>query len=100
RFGGYADQRFVLVLLSGLLVISASIGFFFRPNLLVSGLMVFAPTLLLSLAFCLVAFAFRSQPYVWAEPGMYGFFFLAPVMAGFALGVTGDADRFIETLLL
>ena len=82
-FGGYADQRFALIVLSGLLSLLSIVSYAWRwPVNPVSAFRVWFPTLLLCVAYLLLSLPYLSQPYAWVEPGMYGFFFLSTFAAG------------------
>jgi len=82
-FGGYADQRFLLIGLSGLLVIAPILSFAVKPQVSIRRtLLLLSPALILCVAFIALALPFRSQLYVWTEPGMYSFYFLAIVVSG------------------
>ncbi len=99
-FGGYADQRFLQVILSGLLVASALVFLGCQrkisPARLVGTLIV---TLALSLAFLLLSLPFvQLRPYVWVEPGMYTFFFMAVIMAAAVLTWSGQLASYVRFL--
>ena len=82
-FGGYADQRFLLIGLSGLMVIAPILSFAVKPQVSIRRtLLLLSPALILCVAFIALALPFRSQLYVWTEPGMYSFYFLAIVVSG------------------
>src|SRR5690554_5614328 len=81
--GGYADQRFLLIALSGLLVVCTIFSFAVTPLVSIRGaLLVLLPVVILCAAFIALALPFWSQLYAWVEPGMYFFFFLAMVVSG------------------
>lgn len=81
--GGYADQRFALAILFGLLTFSVIISYARRwPVDLHTALRAGLPTFLLCLVYMLLSFPYRNQPYVWVEPGMYGFFFVSTFATG------------------
>ncbi|GHD54169.1 O-antigen ligase [Marinobacter persicus] len=94
-FGGYADQRLALSFISGFLIL-ASIGAQARHSPLSRGVSAkaFFPTLVLCLTFLLLSLSFQGQRYVWVEPGMYAFFFLATVAGGRWLVWSGGAAAF------
>lgn len=88
--GGYATQRFALVILCGFLLLISFLflaikGFF--ENF--SGLLVFSPTLVLILGLLLAPVIDVTNRYAWVEPGMYSFYFLSVFMFGILLVVSG-----------
>jgi len=100
-FGGYADQRFVLSLISGLLI--PVFIFLYARNWPVRLGVVFRtvlPTLVLCFAWFFLVLPFRAQPYAWVEPGMYALFFLTSVTCGGYLAWTGSATRYARFLAL
>ncbi|WP_417547080.1 O-antigen ligase family protein [Marinobacter segnicrescens] len=99
--GGYADQRFLLVLLSGLLVTGSILTLLNQSQLrgcsLVSELL---PFTMFSVSFLLLTVPFASQSYLWVEPGMYGFYFLAVGCTGVALARVDAAFGYTCFLIL
>lgn len=93
-FGGYADQRFFLMAVSGLLVVVPVSSFAAELAVTPSRVWVFLPTLVLCLAFVALSIPFGSQAYVWVEPGMYAFYFLAAIASGACLAWTGASAAF------
>src|SRR5690554_6675187 len=96
-FGGYADQRFGLLAVGGLLAV--------LPLLSVAGSRasgsawgVLLPTVLLCLSFLALSVPFGHQPYAWAEPGMYAFFLMTMIVSGACLALTGCGVAFGHTL--
>lgn len=82
-FGGYADQRFFLTALCGFLVAASLYSFVIKPPVSTrTAFTMMLPTLTLCLALLLLSASLYAQPYIWAEPGMYAFFFLATVTSG------------------
>lgn len=99
-FGGYADQRFLLIALSGLLVLSPVLSYVVTPLVSIRrALLVLAPAFVLGLVFIALALPFWSQPYVWVEPGMYAFYFVAMVASGGYLAWGGDSVIYSRVLL-
>jgi len=68
-FGGYADQRFLLVAVTGLLAVVPVIFFALKPSAAPAQGLVLLPTLMLCLAFGGLAAPFGKQVYAWVEPG-------------------------------
>ena len=100
-FGGYADQRFFLVVVSGLLVIGAVASSVAKPPVSDrTAVSIALPTLILCLSFLLFSVPFYNQPYVWGEPGMYAFFFLATVASGAYLAWSGSGIYYARLLVL
>lgn len=82
-FGGYAGQRFALAVVLGLLSFVSVVSYaWWWPVNPANAFRAALPTLLLCLAYLLLTLPYRTQPYVWVEPGMYGLFFLATFTAG------------------
>lgn len=81
--GGYADQRFILLVLSGFLLAGSFVYItFLRHGDHISLVSTLLPFSMFSLAFPLLSIPYHEQPYIWSEPGMYAFYFTA-------LGFTG-----------
>lgn len=101
-YGGYADQRFVLLVLSGLLTLLplGLCALSTCPQIQSRFITIIAPSSALSAGFLVLSLPYSGQPYVWVEPGMYGFFFLAPVMVGAWASVLGAGERFVHGLLI
>lgn len=86
--GGYADQRMLLVLLSGFLtVVPISLIGILAPMKLESLFPHLFPISLVALSFPILAIPFEATPYVWVEPGMFAFYFLAMGTAGYCLSM-------------
>lgn len=99
-FGGYAEQRWLLLMLSGGLVVAGLIWLWVLNNR-----QVIMP---LSSLYLIVAFAV-SFPFLtfltpahhdwrWVEPGMYAFYFLAVGFTGLYLAASGKAFAFAAYL--
>ena len=99
-FGGYADQRFFLVAATGLLAVVPGIFFALKPAVAPVRSLVLLPTLLLCSAFIGLAVPFGERAYVWVEPGMYSFYFLAAIASGSALAWAGVGAVFVRFLIL
>ncbi|PSF12919.1 hypothetical protein C7H10_12050 [Marinobacter shengliensis] len=100
-FGGYADQRFLLLALSGLLVIISSAFLVLnRYSSICKSLRVLVPITLLCGSFFVLSLPFRGQLYVWVEPGMYAFFFFATVVSGAWASWTGSNENVGRDLVL
>jgi O-antigen ligase len=100
-FGGYADQRIVLSVIPVFLIF----GFIFScarygAVSLSTVAKVLFPTLLLCLSYLVSALPFQSQPYVWVEPVMYTFFFLAMVASGASLSWAVASISYSKILVL
>lgn len=100
-YGGYADQRFLLVVLCGLLAI-LPVGFYaLRCSSAAFRLFgVLVPTALLCIGLLVLSLPYRGHSYVWVEPGMYVFFFLAAVTSGAWLSIAGSGESFVRALVL
>jgi O-antigen ligase len=96
-FGGYASQRLFLAALCGLLIVVSVFSFAIKHLFSTRASL---PTLILCLAFLLLSAPFYAQPYVWVEPGMYAFFFLASVSAGAYLSWSGNCVAYALLLVL
>lgn len=93
-FGGYADQRFLLMAVSGLLVVVPVSSFAAEFAVNLPRVLVFLPTLVLCLAFISLSMPFGNQAYIWVEPGMYVFYFLAVIASGACLAWAGASTAF------
>ena len=98
-FGGYADQRFALVTLSGSLIVALTSMLFLQPPAnLKSAILHLVPSSLLCFAFLLLAAPFHSKLYAWAEPGMYICFFFSAILVGAWLSWTDASIKFAKFL--
>ncbi|WP_273204779.1 O-antigen ligase family protein [Marinobacter subterrani] len=99
-FGGYANQRLLLVLLSGFLVVS-SVLLLARSALASQQSLAFAivPAALLAVSFPVLSLSFSGQPFVWVEPAMYAVYFMAIGLAGLCLAHSGSAERYAALLV-
>jgi len=79
-FGGYASQRFILVGLLGLVVVFSLTVLVYRYGWALVRYV--WPAALIAGGFVLLALPFGEASYKWAEPGMYGAFFLGFVLLG------------------
>lgn len=96
-FGGYADQRWLLILICGALsVVGALYGAksrFYAVSLVSNPV---APFALIAFLFIVSSIMTKSeQPYRWVEPGMYAFYFLSIGVVGSWLALSGDINRYI-----
>lgn len=99
--GGYADQRFFLAAVLGLIFVATVVQITVKPLVNTgTAFFVFSPVIVLSFAFLLLSVPFYTQPYVWAEPGMYAFFFLTMVFAGACLTWSEDSIHYARILVL
>lgn len=98
-FGGYAEQRFFLVFVLGLLVLMAVVQFADQAETLLFSSRIVAPTVFLCAGFIVVAFAYRAQSYAWVEPGMFALFFLAPFFTGYWVSQRGVEKTFSAALV-
>lgn len=99
-FGGYADQRFLLFFLSGILLIGSILFLPTSPGINWSrGMASLLPVLLMSFFFLILATPFIGRPFLWVEPGMYAIYFLAIGFAGFCLSVSGFAAKYAYFLV-
>ncbi|MFL1464677.1 O-antigen ligase family protein [Marinobacter sp. HN1S83] len=88
--GSYASQRFMLVLVMGLLSVFSLTMFALKgPSDAFWLAKLSLPTILLCSAFLLFSLPFSENEYVWAEPGMYALFFLTMNLVGLLLKGTG-----------
>ena len=98
--GGYADQRFVLVLVLLFLIIEFILLYAWRyPVSLTHALSKLLPSLFLCFSWFSLSLAFHEHSYAWVEPGMYTLFFLASVAMGSYLAWTDGGVRFSEFLI-
>lgn len=98
--GGYADQRFLLGILTGVLVV-VLVAFLFLTTVSVRRISIpLLPTLALSFAFVGVTALYYEQEYVWVEPGMYAFYFLAIIVSGVSLAGVNASVRYTHNLVL
>lgn len=99
-FGGYANQRLLLVFLSGFLVIGSIIVLSQAAltSRLSVGISLLPPTLL-AVSFPALSLPFCAQPFFWVEPAMYGFYFMAVGLAGVCLSLSGSAERYAALLV-
>jgi len=89
QIGSYAHQRFLFVILSGLLILFCFIAFSARsPTYLSSLLKALLPSVVTISAFLMLSFPFGEQPYSLVEAGMYGSFFLVTFISGVLLAST------------
>lgn len=101
NLGSYASQRFTFAIIVGVLSGSSIIAWALKGPLEVSCLAkLLFPTVLLCSAFLLLALPFRENAYVWAEPGMYAFFFLTINLVGLFLKGTGMTMVFVRSFLI
>ncbi|MBR9870816.1 MAG: O-antigen ligase family protein [Gammaproteobacteria bacterium] len=99
-FGGYADQRFLLVVLIGVLSISPIISLGEKLVVRIAESLILLPMLAFCLSFVGLAAPFRAQAYAWVEPGMYAFYFMASLMSGAFLAWSGLAVVYARFLVL
>lgn len=94
--GSYADQRFLLVGLIG--VVSVAGTMFIAAQGLPSKKTMFAllPAFSFVLAFPILSIPFLEQLYAFVEPALYSFYFAAAVFGGLVLVRLGIANRYIE----
>lgn len=97
-FGGYAEQRFFLVFVLGLLVLIAVVQCADQADILLFSSRIVAPTAFLCVGFIVVAFIYRAHSYVWVEPGMFALFFLAPFITGYWVSQKGFDNTFAAAL--
>ena len=98
--GSYADQRFVLVFLTGVVTIGALFLMGSRALILSSLVTTMLPSLILALSFPILTLPFAHQPYVWVEPGMYAFYFVAMTAGAASLVLTGATHQFMRITIL
>jgi len=100
-FGGYADQRFLLSIISGLLipVLLCSYARHIPASSSIAIKELF-PTLLLSATFLLLSLPYHPQPYAWVEPGMYALFFLTIFLAGAILSWNDTGLGYVRYLVV
>jgi len=100
-FGGYADQRFLLCLIFGVLAPTCAFFFLWRRTVSLTGASwALKPALILSLAFLSFPLPFMNLPYLWVEPGMYALFFGVPLALGGVLSWTGGINGYTRFLVL
>lgn len=100
-FGGYADQRLALLIICGLLVTVPVFVFFIKPQIaLRQTLVMLLPMLILCLAFLVLSVPFYEQNYVWVEPGMYAFYFLAISVSGSFLAWSDKSVVYARLLIM
>lgn len=94
--GSYADQRFLLVGVTG--VVSVAGIMFIAMQGLPSKKAMFSllPAISLMLAFPLLSIPHIEQAYALVEPGLYSFYFSAVVFGGLVLVMQGVANRYVE----
>lgn len=98
--GGYADQRFMVLGLSGFAVLASTIFLLKLDNLPLAGALVgIAPISLLALSFLAFALPYNSQSYAWVEPGMYFFYFMAVGVSGVVISKEINRDRIISAMV-
>ena len=97
--GSYADQRFLLIGLVGLVSVAAA--FFVLSRGLPSTRAAFAllPALLFIFGFPILSIPFREQVYTFVEPGLYAFYFAAMVSGGLVFAMQGAAHRYVEVFV-
>lgn len=97
--GGYADQRFLQVLLTGILAAGSILSIVFLPKpsqtLSIRRLL---PFFVLALSFPLLSVPYSGQPYVWVEPGLYFFYFFSIACSGWTLA-SFDQEHCYTTFL-
>ncbi len=94
--GSYADQRYLLVGLIG--VVSVAGTMFIATQRLASKKAMFAllPAFSFVLAFPVLSIPFLEQLYAFVEPGLYSFYFAAAVLGGLVLMAQGMVNRYLE----
>lgn len=55
---------------------------------------ILAPTFVVSMAFLVLALPFDEQNYVWVEPGMFAFYFLAICGSGLVIAHSRNAAHY------
>lgn len=101
NWGGYASQRILLLFICGWLVIFSGAFFALEWPVLRTGLPKYlVPVTILCIGFLIFTFPYREQSYVWVEPGMYGFFFLAVVATGYWISSSGFHENLVNDLVV
>jgi O-antigen ligase len=98
-FGGYADQRFILCgTLIGLLVLGCTIGC--RNSGIWVRMLGAWPLAGCSLLFVFLSLPYAGQDFVWVEPGLYAFFYLAVALVGAVLADGEKAEKVASFFLI
>lgn len=94
--GSYADQRFLLVGLTGFVSCAAAILLLFKG--LPSGKLTqkLLPAIGLILGFPILSLGFFEKAYAFVEPGLYSFYFAAIVSSGLVLVMQGQVQRYLK----
>ncbi len=96
--GSYADQRFLLVAITGIVSIGALYLIVTRSQKFRHSLSLMLPTSVLALSFPVLALPYAQQSYVFVEPGMYAFYFFAMISGAAALVFSGSGDRYARVV--
>lgn len=97
--GSYADQRFLLVSLLGIVSVAAIISIVIRGLPSKKAVLALLPAALFTLAFPVLSIPFREQVYAFVEPGLYSFYFAAVILGGLVLVMQGGGSRYIEVFV-
>ncbi len=100
-FGGYAAQRFLLLSISGSVVLVVGFGWL-NPAREASQSQVLwqaLPGIFLAVLFFLLSFPYRFRPFNWIEPGMYAFYFLFIILVGGRLAQLNRAERLVGAFI-
>ncbi|WP_300494138.1 O-antigen ligase [Marinobacter sp.] len=94
--GSYADQRFLLVGLIGVVSVAGIISIAMQGLPSKKAVLALLPAVLFVLAFPVLSIPFFEQLYAFIEPGLYSFYFAAAVSGGLVLVMQGMANQYVE----
>ena len=94
--GSYADQRFLLVGLIGVVSVAGTMFIAAQGVPSKKAMLALLPAFSFALAFPVLSIPFLEQLYAFVEPGLYSFYFAAAVFGGLVLVRQGMASRYVE----